>query len=78
MDPKDFLGNPLVVGDVIAASSTGYLRLKLYEVIGFTPRKIKVVSVDVLARGELTRELNFYSQLKSPTDIILVKAAGRA
>ena len=52
---KDFLGNPLFVGDIIAATQYGYTNMYKYYVVGFGKAKILLSSDKDSVKSELSK-----------------------
>lgn len=46
MTQKDFQGNTLNVDDIVVSTDGGYKNMVAFQIIGFTPKMIKVVRVD--------------------------------
>lgn len=51
MAQEDFRGVPLEVGDLVTSTDGGYKSIVVFEVIGFTPRKVRVIRTD--GQGQL-------------------------
>lgn len=41
---SDVVGRALIEGDIVASTAGGYASLKLFKVVGFSAKKIRVVS----------------------------------
>lgn len=66
---KDCLGNNIELGDTIISSDMHYADLLIGEVIGFTPKKIRIK-----CQRTLTLEENrYFEELKYPYQILLYK-----
>jgi hypothetical protein len=57
---KDVLGEDLVVGDVVVTTRQGYSNLKIVQIVGFTPKKIRVTGI------------HGYSELKDTNQVVKV------
>ena len=58
----DFDGNALHIGDTVVGALSGYTTMVKFEIIGFTPKKIKLRAVK-----------NGYEYSKFPADVALVR-----
>lgn len=63
---KDFIGEPLTIGDAVATTMSGYSELKLMYVYGFTKQKVK------LSRTKTLDPDNYYNITKFPEQIVRV------
>jgi hypothetical protein len=63
---KDIAGVEIKVGDTVAGAITGYNRLRLYTVVAFTAKMVKLAYTD---------EWGNHSQTKYPDEVAVVKTA---
>lgn len=60
---KDFVGEPLKIGDAVATTNSGYSDLKLMYVYGFTKQKIKLSAHKELKPDDYWNCTKFPSQV---------------
>jgi hypothetical protein len=58
---RDFLGNDLKIGDLVSSTYGGYPEQHLFEIVGFTPQKVRIVKAD---RGHLTSASGRFGSLR--------------
>lgn len=58
---KDIAGVEIKIGDTVAGNIVGYADLRLYKVLSFTPKKVKLSFIDTRwgeSRTEFTTKFN--------------------
>lgn len=60
---KDFVGEPLAIGDAVATMIRGYSDLRLMYVYGFTKHKIK------LSQNKILDENDYWNCTKFPQQV---------